>query len=57
MSEDEWAELLTGMQYQVTRGHGTERAWTGLHNDTKDKGCVFIIIFVLTMMAMYSWLK
>jgi len=38
MSEDEWAELLTGMQYQVTRGHGTERAWTGLHNDTKDKG-------------------
>ena len=41
MSEDEWAELLTGMQYQVTRGHGTERAWTGLHNDTKDKGCVF----------------
>eukprot|EP00088_Acartia_fossae_P002447 TRINITY_DN10992_c0_g1_i4.p1 TRINITY_DN10992_c0_g1~~TRINITY_DN10992_c0_g1_i4.p1 ORF type:complete len:160 (+),score=16.30 TRINITY_DN10992_c0_g1_i4:248-727(+) len=38
MTEDEWAELLTGMQYSVTRGHGTERPWTGLHNDTKGKG-------------------
>lgn len=38
MTENEWAELLTGMQYQVSRGHGTERPWTGVHNETKDKG-------------------
>ena len=44
MSEDEWAEVLTGMQYQVTRGHGTERAWTGLHNNTKDKGRYFLCL-------------
>jgi len=38
MTEDEWALLLTGTQYQITRGHGTERPWTGLHNETKAKG-------------------
>lgn len=38
MEEDDWAQLLTSMQYQVARGHGTERAWTGLYNDNKEKG-------------------
>lgn len=38
MTNEEWAQLLTGTQYQVTRGHGTERPWTGLHNETKAKG-------------------
>ena len=23
---------------KVARGHGTERAWTGLYNDNKEKG-------------------
>jgi len=38
MSDEDWSQVLTAMQYNVTRGHGTERAWTGVHNDTKDKG-------------------
>jgi len=38
MSDCEWADLLTGIQYQVSRGHGTERAWTGLYNDHKQTG-------------------
>jgi len=38
MKDEEWAELLTSIQYQVARGHGTERAWTGLYNDNKEKG-------------------
>jgi len=38
MKDDDWAELLTSIQYQVARGHGTERAWTGLYNDNKEKG-------------------
>jgi len=38
MNDEEWQELLTSMQYQVSRGHGTERAWTGLHNENKETG-------------------
>jgi len=38
MRDEDWELLLTGMQYQVARGHGTERAWTGLYNDNKQTG-------------------
>lgn len=38
MSETNWKEKLTPQQYQVTREHGTERAFTGAYWDTKDKG-------------------
>jgi len=38
MSDTDWSVLLSSIQYQVARGHGTERPWTGLYNDNKDKG-------------------
>ena len=38
LSEEEWRELLSSVQYQVTRRHATERAWTGMYNDNKEKG-------------------
>lgn len=37
-SEDEWRKQLTPEQYKVTREHGTERAWTHLHNTEKRDG-------------------
>jgi len=37
-SGDEWKALLTSEQYQVTREHGTERAFTGQYWDCKDQG-------------------
>jgi peptide-methionine (R)-S-oxide reductase len=37
-SDAEWKEQLTKQQYEVTRKHGTERAFTGEYHDTKDKG-------------------
>lgn len=36
--DKELRERLTDMQYQVTQGHGTERAFTGEYNDNKDNG-------------------
>jgi len=38
VSEQEWQTILSGHQYQVTRGHGTERAWTGKYNSNKEVG-------------------
>ena len=38
LSEGEWREVLSSVQYQVTRHHATERAWTGKYNENKDKG-------------------
>ena len=37
-SEAEWREQLTAQQYEVTRRHGTERAFTGPYWDNKAPG-------------------
>jgi len=37
-SDADWKKQLTPEQYQVTRKHGTERAFTGKHWNTKDPG-------------------
>jgi peptide-methionine (R)-S-oxide reductase len=37
-SDAEWKKLLTPQQYDVTRKHGTECAFTGEYHDAKDKG-------------------
>ena len=37
-TEAEWAELLPKEVFQVTRGKGTERAFTGVYNDHKGDG-------------------
>lgn len=37
-TEEEWKKELTPEQYRVTRQKGTERAFTGEYNDTKEKG-------------------
>jgi len=37
-TEAEWKEQLTPEQFQVTRKHGTERAFTGEYATSKDPG-------------------
>lgn len=37
-SDAEWREQLSDIQYQVTRKHGTERAFTGEYHDAKTPG-------------------
>ncbi len=37
-SESEWRQQLSAEQFQVTRKHGTERAFTGPNWDQKSKG-------------------
>lgn len=37
-SDEEWRRQLTPQQYQVTRQHGTERAFTGPNWDNKEPG-------------------
>ncbi len=37
-SDQEWRELLTEEQYQVTRRHGTERPFSGEYCDSKAPG-------------------
>ena len=38
LSDDEWRQRLTPEQFQVTRQHGTERAFTGPWLDEKRNG-------------------
>jgi len=38
MTDADWRQLLSSVQYQVTRRHATERAWTGKFNECKEKG-------------------
>jgi peptide-methionine (R)-S-oxide reductase len=38
LSDEEWRRRLTPEQYEVLRGHGTERAGTGCFLGTKDPG-------------------
>jgi peptide-methionine (R)-S-oxide reductase len=37
-TDAEWKSQLTPEQYNVTRKHGTERAFTGAYHATKDAG-------------------
>jgi len=37
-SDAEWQKLLSPEQFQVTRKHGTERAFTGQYWDNHEKG-------------------
>ena len=37
-SAEEWKKLLTPQQYEIARGHGTERAFTGEYHDCKQAG-------------------
>ena len=37
-SDAEWRAVLTPEQYEITRRHGTERAFTGAYHDSKAKG-------------------
>lgn len=37
-TDEEWKNLLTPEQYEVTRRKGTERAFTGKYHDHKEKG-------------------
>jgi peptide-methionine (R)-S-oxide reductase len=37
-TEAEWKAMLSPLQYEVTRKHGTERAFTGEYHDCKDPG-------------------
>jgi peptide-methionine (R)-S-oxide reductase len=37
-TDEEWKKQLTPEQYNVTRRHGTERAFTGKWHATKDPG-------------------
>ena len=47
----EWKAELTPEQYQVTRKHGTERAFTGEYHATKDKGTYTCICCGLPLFA------
>jgi len=37
-TDEEWRNQLTREQFDVTRRHGTERAFTGKYHDCKEKG-------------------
>ena len=37
-TDEQWREQLSKEQYNVTRKHGTERAFTGKYHATKDPG-------------------
>ncbi len=37
-TDDEWRQQLTKEQYEITRKHGTERAFSGPHQEEKRAG-------------------
>ena len=37
-TDAEWRDQLDDIQFEVTRKHGTERAWTGKYATNKDPG-------------------
>ncbi len=37
-TDDEWREILSAEEFEITRRAGTERAFTGIYNDTKTPG-------------------
>ncbi len=37
-SKEDWREQLSAEQFRITREHGTERAFTGPHQDEKREG-------------------
>lgn len=43
-TEEELRARLTPEQFEVTQNAGTERAFTGVYNDTKDKGIYRCIV-------------
>ncbi len=43
-TDEELRERLTPEQYEVTQNAGTERAFTGIYHDTKDKGIYRCIV-------------
>ncbi len=38
LTDEEWRRRLTPEEYEVLRGHGTERAWSGCFIGTKEPG-------------------
>ncbi|VAX00149.1 Peptide-methionine (R)-S-oxide reductase MsrB [hydrothermal vent metagenome] len=42
-TDNEWLQQLSQEQYQITRKHGTERAFTGEYHDCKDNGTYLCI--------------
>jgi peptide-methionine (R)-S-oxide reductase len=56
-SDEEWRELLTPEQYDVTRLKGTETAFTGAYHDLKDEGvyrCVACGLPLFSSQAKYD---
>lgn len=43
-TDEELRERLTPLQYEVTQNAGTERAFTGIYHDAKDKGTYHCIV-------------
>ena len=50
-TEEEWKELLTPEQFRVARGHGTERAFTGVYWDNKKEGTYTCVACGLPLFA------
>merc|ERR1719400_319836 len=44
LTDSEWREVLSSVQYQVTRRHATERAWTGKYNEDTGKVGVYTCV-------------
>ena len=38
MTQEDWRQVLSSVQYEVTRGHATEEPWTGKYNENKEAG-------------------